>query len=474
MTIPLLQPPGPPRAGGEPLVVHEVFTGQTMARVATLNTGDMEAALDLARATLVAPPLPAFERAARLEKFARLVADHHEELALLIAREGGKPLTDARVEMTRAAGGLRLCAEEATRLGGQQIPMAGSAAALGHVAFTLREPVGVVAAFSAFNHPFNLLVHQAGPALAAGCPVLLKPSPATPLCALRFVALAHEAGFEPGLVQAIPCDNTVAATLAASGRIDYLSFIGATRIGWRLRSALFPGVRCVLELGGAAPVVVNEDADLDLALPLLLKGGFYHAGQVCVSVQRVFAHRAVARPLAQALALGAAALVVGDPQKLETQVGPLISAAEAARVHEWVTEAVSGGAELLSGGQPRPGQCYAPTVLFNPPPQSRVMTQEVFGPVVCVQEVADMAGGIAAANSVDWCFQAAVFTQDVNAALLAARQLRATAVMVNQSTTFRVDWMPFGGKGPSGLGVGGIGPAVRDMTNEKLVVLREG
>ncbi len=454
--------------------MQEVFTGQPLATVATLNESDMQAALDLAHATLRAPALPAFERAARLEKFARLTAEHHEELALLIAREGGKPLTDARIEMTRAAGGLKLCAEEATRLCGQQIPMEGSAAALGHVAFTQREPVGVVAAFSAFNHPFNLLVHQAGPALAAGCPVLLKPSPATPLSALRFVALAHEAGFEPGHVQAVPCDNTVAAALAASGRIAYLSFIGAAHVGWRLRAGLAPGVRCVLEHGGAAPVVVNDDADLALALPLLLKGGFYHAGQVCVSVQRVFAHRAVARQLVQDLAAGAAALVVGDPRQDATQVGPLIRASEVTRVHEWVTEAVAGGAELLTGGQPRPGQCYAPTVLFNPPPQSRVMTQEVFGPVVCVQAVESMEEGIAVANSVDWCFQAAVFTQNMNAALLAAERLSATAVMVNQSTTFRVDWMPFGGKGPSGLGVGGIGPAVRDMTHEKLVVMRRG
>lgn len=457
------------------LEVRSPYSGELLA---SLEAADLETAQGLVKkARRLADDrkawMPAHERAAVLRRMSALVSERHEELAMLVAKEGGKPLVDARVEITRAAGGLLLCAEEATRLGGQQIPMEGSAAAMGRWAFTVREPIGVVLAFSAFNHPFNLVVHQAGPAIAAGCPVLMKPAPATPLSALKFGEIAKEAGLPEGWCQVLVCDNGVAGELAKSRDIDFFSFIGNAGVGWSLRSGLGPGVRCALEHGGAAPVVVDASADLDLAVPLLLKGGFYHAGQVCVSVQRVFAHESIARELGERLLVGANKLVVGDPCLAQTEVGPLIRRAEGERVIAWIQEAVAQGVDLLCGGAHLPGNCVSPAVLWNPPLKSKVMEQEVFGPVVCVRPVKDMAQAIQEANAVPWNFQAAVFAQDIGVAIGAADALKAAAVMVNDHTAFRVDWMPFGGHGPSGLGVGGIGPAARELTHEKLVVLRK-
>lgn len=391
---------------------------------------------------------------------------------MLIALEGGKPLADARVEIARAENGLRLCAEEATRIHGEQIPMSASAAAKGRIAWTIREPVGVVAAVSAFNHPFNLIVHQAGPAVAAGCPVLVKPAQDTPLSALRFVELLHEAGLPPEWAMAVPCTNDVAQQLVTSGRIGFFSFIGSARVGWTLKNRLAPGVRAALEHGGAAPVIMDASADVDDALPLLVKGGFYHAGQVCVSVQRVFVHRSLTGKLATEMTAAVEKLITGDPASDKTEVGPLIRQGEVDRVHQWVLEAVDGGAKLLCGGRPLGNQCYAPTLLLNPPDNSKVMQQEIFGPVICLRETGGLAESVALANSVPWNFQAAVFSKDVDAAFSAARHLKAAAVMINDHTAFRVDWMPFGGHGPSGLGVGGIGPAVRDLAEEKLIVVR--
>ena len=454
--------------------VRSPYSGDVVGRVQTVDAAGMDHALATAVAAFRDKSrwLPAFERAGILSRMADLVQDEAEELSLLIAREGGKPLTDARAEIARAENGLRLCAEEAPRIRGSQIPMGGTPAAQGRIAFTLPEPIGVVAAVSAFNHPFNLIVHQVGPAVAAGCPVLVKPAAATPLSCVRFIQLLHQAGLPSEWAMAVPCDNAVAERLVTSPDLGFFSFIGSAKVGWYLRSRLAPGVRCVLEHGGAAPVVVDASADLDDMVPLLVKGGFYHAGQVCVSVQRVFVHEAIRDLVVARLKAQVDALVVGDPTSPETEVGPLIRPGEVERVHQWVTEAIASGATLLTGGAPLDHQCYQPTLLLDPPDDAKVMTQEIFGPVVCVCTVQDMDEAIRRANAVPWSFQAAVFSQDIDAALKVAENLNGAAVMVNDHTAFRVDWMPFGGRGPSGLGTGGIGHSIRDLTEEKLVVLR--
>jgi acyl-CoA reductase-like NAD-dependent aldehyde dehydrogenase len=348
-----------------------------------------------------------------------------------------------------------------------------NAASRGRLAFTQFEPIGVVAAISAFNHPLNLIVHQVGPAVATGCPVIVKPASSTPLSCLNFVQILREAGLPPEWCQTLVLkENSLAERLATDSRVAFLSFIGSATVGWGLRAKLSPGTRCALEHGGVAPVIVAADADLEAAVPLLAKGGFYHAGQVCVSVQRVFTHESIVRPLATQLAAVAKKLRIGDPTSPHTEVGPLIRHSEIDRVERWVNDAIGGGAECLSGGKRISLSCYECTVLLNPPSHAEISTEEVFGPVVCVYSYQNIDEAIARANALPYAFQAAVFTKDMDIALSVSKRLDASAVMVNDHTAFRVDWMPFAGLKHSGLGIGGIPYTMHDMQIEKMVVLR--
>ena len=288
------------------------------------------------------------QRIAILEKAAALMQAQRDELALEAAREGGKPLIDSRVEADRAIDGIKLCVQHLRTQAGSEIPMNLNAASAGRLAFTQHEPIGVVVAFSAFNHPLNLIVHQVGPAIAAGCPVIVKPAKATPLSCFRLVNILRQAGLPDEWCQAlVTADNNLATEMVADRRLGFFSFIGSGRVGWELASKLAPGARCSLEHGGVAPVIVAADADVDNALPLLAKGGFYHAGQVCVSVQRVYVDKKIARSFAERLAGIAEALKVGDPTLPDTEVGPLIRASEVKRVDEWVQEAIANVAEAI-------------------------------------------------------------------------------------------------------------------------------
>ena len=395
-----------------------------------------------------------------------------DALALQAAREGGKPLQDSLVEVRRAISGVKVARDAVARLTGEEIPMGINPASIGRWAVTYREPRGVVLAISAFNHPFNLLVHQVVTAIAAGCPVVVKPAPATPMSCESLVAMAHEAGLDERWCQMILTENEVTARLVSDQRVAFMTFIGSAEVGWMLRSKLARGASCALEHGGVAPAIVDETADLDLAVPLLTKGGFYHAGQVCVSVQRVFVHDSIRDALTERLVRSAKSLKVGDPTEPNTEVGPLIRPGEVERVHDWVTEARNGGAELLCGGEALSKSTYAPTVLLNPPDDARVSTDEVFGPVVCVYGYDDIEDAIKRANLPRAYFQAALFTNRLDRALDVGRRLHGMAVMVNDHTAFRVDWMPFGGHRDSGLGLGGIEHSMRDMTIERMIVFR--
>lgn len=457
--------------------VHDVrspYGGEVVAEVELVDSAGMTRALNAATAAFRRYPrgLPAPERIAVLKDLAGLMRQSHEDLSLLIAREGGKPLQDARVEVTRAINTVEVSAEEVSRIHGEEIPMSATPAAMGRLAFTMREPIGVVAAVSAFNHPVNLIAHQVAPAVAAGCPVLVKPAPDTAISCMVVMELLRGAGLRPEFGMAVPSTNEVAEQLVSSERIGFLNFIGSARVGWYLRSKLAPGVRCTLEHGGAAPVILDETADLDRALPALVKGGYYHAGQVCVSVQRVFAHTSIKDEVVRRLTEGAAALVVGDPTSPDTDVGPLIRQGEVARVHEWVEEARKAGATVTTGGVVLDHQCYAATVIADAAAGTRVLMEEVFGPVVIVNSFKTFDDAIEQANDVKWSFQAAIFTQDIDRALLAAQRLKGAAVMINDHSAFRVDWMPFAGRGPSGLGVGGVSYTIRDLTEEKMVVVK--
>ena len=416
--------------------------------------------------------LAAHERGTILMRCAQLMREEQDDLALLIASEGGKPLKDAKVEVTRAIDGVELCVKELLHLRGEQIPMDLTAAGEGRLAFTYYEPIGPVLAISAFNHPLNLIVHQVAPAVAVGCPVLIKPANDTPLSAQRFVQLLYQAGLDEKWCRFFLCDREYTERLVSDQRTAFLSFIGSAKVGWYLRSKLAPGTRCALEHGGAAPVIVDDSADFSSMIPLLCKGGFYHSGQVCVSVQRIYAHQSIAEKLAMSLAEHAEQLVVGDASDINTDCGPMIRPAECKRVEEWVEEARNSGAKILCGGKALSESLYTPTVIYNPDESLKVSQLEIFGPVVCVYSYDEIDEAFAKANNVAYSFQASVFTNDLNVALTAQHKLEASAVMVNDHTAFRVDWMPFAGRKQSGYNVGGIAYTMHDMSEEKMVVVK--
>jgi acyl-CoA reductase-like NAD-dependent aldehyde dehydrogenase len=448
-----------------------------LATVATANAAAVESALSCASRLFAnrAGWIAVDQRIANLERMIGLLTEQAEDLALGASLEGGKPLVDSRIEMARCIDSIRICIDT-LRTDAPHAPVMGvNAASKNRVALIQKEPIGVVVAVSAFNHPLNLIAHQVGPAIAAGCPVIVKPAADTPLSCLRLVQLFHQAGVPAEWLQCIvPESRKLAEALVTDARVGFFSFIGSAKVGWSLRSKLAAGARCALEHGGVAPVIVCADADIKAALPGLMKGAFYHAGQVCVSVQRVFAHASIARELADKMAKQARLLVVGDPASDQTEIGPLIRAREVDRVDMWVKEAVAGGAKLLCGGDKLDYHCYAPTVLFNPQHDATVSTREVFGPVACLYPFTELDAAIAEANSLDVAFQASVYSRDLDTALGIARRLNASAVMINDHTAFWVDWMPFAGLKHSGLGVGGIPFAIRDMQIEKMTVIHSG
>ncbi len=457
------------------LEIHAPYDDALIATVDTADSSVVEQALTTA--TLLYKNrdswLPAEQRIHILEKTISLMQERQEALAIEAAREGGKPLIDSRVEVARAIDGVKLCIETLRTESGREIPMGLNAASNGRLAFTRKEPIGVVVAVSAFNHPLNLIVHQVAPAIATGCPVIVKPAEDTPLSCFHFVEILREAGLPDEWCQAfVVSDLDVATQLVTDERVAFFTFIGSGKVGWMLRSKLSPGTRCALEHGGAAPVIVAEDADIEEALPLLAKGGFYHAGQVCVSVQRIFAHHTIAKELAHAIAKMGDQYTVGDPTLDETDIGPLIRHAETDRVETWVNEAIDEGAEIISGGKRLSDSCYACTVLYDPSNDSKVSQMEIFGPVICVYPYEDIDVAIEQANALPFSFQASVFTRDIDKAMRVSKKINASAVMVNDHTAFRVDWMPFAGLKQSGLGVGGIPYTMDDMQIDKMIVLR--
>ena len=457
------------------LAVDSPFDGRELDQVATSGADHVDDALTAAHALFRDRDswLSVPERLDILNKAAAIMQTQIEELTLLAASEGGKPYTDSKVEVIRAIDGVHLCAEVLRSHPGKVIPIGTTPATAGRVAFTQKEPIGVVVAVSAFNHPLNLIVHQVGPAVASGCPVIVKPAADTPLSCFRFVEILREAGLPDAWCQVVIADDRdTAEKLVTDARVGFFSFIGSARVGWMLRSKLAAGARCALEHGGAAPLFLAPPYDRDAALAATLKGGFYHAGQVCVSVQRVFAPQADAAEFATALASRASQLIVGPPEDSATEVGPLIRTAEVDRVAEWVDEAVAAGAKLLCGGKKISDTCYAPTVLLNPPSDARVSTLEIFGPVVCVFGYDDLDQAIEQANALPVAFQAAVFTDDVDIVNRMFKKLDATAVMINDHTAFRDDVMPFAGLRESGLGVGGIPYTMEDLQIDKMMVIK--
>lgn len=456
------------------LRVVQAFDRAPIAEIPTDDAAALEAKLALAAKTLRNRDgwLKPYQRSKILYRAAELLQARQSEFALMIAREGGKPLTDATIEAIRAIDGVRNAAEEIRNFAGKEIPMGLTPAGDNRWAFTTKEPIGVVAAISAFNHPLNLIVHQVAPAVAVGCPVIVKPASSTPLSCIAFVKLLREAGLDEAWCQTFITDDiALSEKLATDGRIAFLSFIGSAKIGWHLRSKLAPGARCALEHGGAAPVIVDRSAKLDKIIEPIVKGGYYHAGQVCVSVQRIFVHKDIRDEFTERLAARVKTLRTGDPTSKDTDMGPLILPRETERVASWIDEAVSRGAKAFGGGRLSETTLLS-VVLLEPPQDAKVSQLEIFGPVTCVYGFDDFDRAIEIANSLPYAFQASVFSTDIGPALRAAQRFDAAAVMINDHTAFRTDWMPFAGRRQSGYGVGGIPWTMEEMAEDKMIVFK--
>lgn len=454
--------------------VTSPFDGKVVGNVKFSTFEEVEGAIDLAHKTFLDTEnwLAKYKRVEILENVMKIMSSQVEELTILCASEGGKPYIDSKVEIQRAINGIKIAIEHLSVYEGKEIAMGHTLSSANRMAYTFKEPIGVVAAISAFNHPFNLAVHQVIPALAVGCPVIIRPATQTPMSAIRLVEILEEAGLPKGWAQAVVCDRKGGELLATSPKTNFLTFIGSGPVGWYLNSKVSPGTRVALEHGGVAPVIVEKDADIAELIPSIGKGGFYHAGQVCVSVQRVYVQEEICDEVATKLAEYASKLVVGDQLDPKTEVGPLINHDEVNRVEEWVNDAVAKGAEILVGGKRIGNSCFEPTVILNASDDAIVSNKEVFGPVVCIYSYKTLDEAIARANSLEVSFQAAVFTKNLDVALKAVKRLNATAVMVNDHTAFRVDWMPFGGARISGLGMGGIPHSMEEMSNEKMMVIK--
>lgn len=443
--------------------------------VGTVPAGDVEhvrAAHAAAASALDAPDKPdQAERAAILERARQGLLARREEAATLMAMEAGKPIRSARAEVDRAADTLLFAAVEARTLAGRVIPMAGSSQGAGKIALTLLRPRGVVTAITPFNFPINLVCHKLAPAFAAGCPVVLKPSELTPLSALLLGEVLVEAGVPPGflnIVTGVPAELGPELTGAPTVRV--ITFTGSTGVG-RMLAERHRHIPVLLELGSTAPVLVDATADLELAAERIAATAFSYAGQSCISVQRVFVERAVHGELTERLVELTKSLRVGDPLDEQTDVGPMISTRERDRVTSWVDEAVDHGAQLRTGGSVNPDGTVQPTVLDRVEPTMRVSADEVFGPVVGVRAVADMREAVARANDSRFGLQAGVFTNDYRTAMQVGSSLEFGAVLINESPTFRADQQPYGGLRESGNTREGPVWAVREFSEETMLVL---
>ena len=426
-------------------------------------------ALDAAERAL-REPLPAHKRAEICVRVVSALARRHDEIARTISDEAGKPMKAARVEAKRAMSTYTFAAVEARKLAGEMVPMDAAQAGEGKLAFTLRKPIGIVGAISPFNFPLNLVAHKLAPALAAGCPVVLKPASQTPLSALLLAELEEEAGLPPGWLSVLVGPSSeIGDVLVEDERVRAITFTGSGSVGWGLKERA-PKKKVSLELGNATPVIVAADADLDAAAAALAANSFSFAGQSCISVQRIYVERAAYDGLLERMLPRVEALQVGDPADEETDVGPVIDADAKERILEWVDEARKAGAEVLAGGEERDG-LLQPTVIAGAGHDLKVSCEEVFGPVVTVNAVDSIDEAIELANGTRYGLQAGVFTSSLNTALRAARELDFGGVTVNEAPTFRSDQMPYGGVKDSGNTREGPHYAVRELTEEHLVVL---
>lgn len=466
-TLPPGWPTGPDRGHGG-AEIHDPYSGAVIGVVHLADATDVDAAVSSARTHL--PPAPAVERARILERAAQIVRERAEDFARVIALEAAKPITQARGEVARCVDTLVYSAIEARTLTGEVVPMEGTEAGAGTVAWTVREPAGVVAAISPFNFPLNLVAHKVGPAIAAGCPVVLKPAPQTPFSALGLAAALADAGLPDGALHVLPGDTAIGRALVAHPDVPVISFTGSDAVGLAIQADA-PHKTVLLELGNATPVIVTADADLADAAARVAASGFTHAGQSCVSCQRVYVERPAYDAFCDLLVARVARLRAGDPLDADTALGPVISRASAERIMEWIAQAAEDGGVVRTGGNVEDG-LIQPTVIAALPPGCAIATREVFGPVVGVAAVDDLAEAVRLANATPFGLQAGIFTGRVDRAMALAGELEFGGVLVNETPTFRSDQMPYGGVKASGNTREGPRAAVREMTVPKLVIVR--
>ena len=454
---------------GEWQDVRSPYSGDVVARVPRGDAALARRAVDAA-ARAMADPVPAHRRAEILDRVAELLAERHEDMARTISAEAGKPLKAARIEAQRAVSTYTTAAVAARTLAGDVVPMDASKAGEGKLAFTVRTPIGVVGAITPFNFPLNLVAHKVAPALAAGCAVVVKPAGQTPVSALFLAELEVEAGLPPGWLNVVvgPA-SAIGDVLVADERVRMLTFTGSAEVGWKLRERA-ARKKVTLELGNSTPVLVEADADVEDTAAKLASHAFSFAGQSCISVQRIYVHRDAYDDFVSRFVPKVKALRVGDPGDDETDVGPVIDEGARERILAWIEEARAGGATVLAGGEEDEG-VIRPTVLADVTPDMKVSAQEVFGPVCTVVAYDSLAEGLRLANSTEFGLQAGIFTGSLESALAAARELEFGGVTVNEAPTFRADQMPYGGVKASGNTKEGPMHAVREMTEERLVVI---
>lgn len=462
--------------GGETLVtrdtyeVHSPFDSSPVAVVHRASPAHIERAISAAVAAFeVTRHLPSWRREQILAHISRRIADRREELAETIALEAGKPLKTARQEVDRASFTFKVAAEECKRIYGEIVPLDWLPGNEGRRAEVRRVPLGVVAGISPFNFPLNLVAHKVAPALAAGDPILLRPASQTPLAALKLAEIVAETDWPKDAFAVLPCSTDTAAPLIEDDRIKLLTFTGSPAVGWALKRRA-GRKRVTLELGGNAAVIVHEDADVEYAAARVAWGGFTNAGQTCISVQRVYVHDAIREHFVRALVTAVEALTVGNPLDEETDVGPVIDAADADRIGGWLEQARQAGAQVLTGGE-RDGSVWRPTVLANVPEDVRVSREEVFAPVLGVNGYSDVDAAIGAAARSDFGLQCGLFTHDMRVIERAFDRIDVGGLVVNDVSTFRIDHMPYGGVRASGTGREGVRYAIEEMTELKLLAI---
>jgi acyl-CoA reductase-like NAD-dependent aldehyde dehydrogenase len=455
---------------GEALEVRSPFDHHLVGTTFRPRTAHIEMAIQAAvRAFEVTRKLPSYERQRVLQSVAQGITDRREDFARTIALEAGKPIRTARAEVERAIFTFNIAADESTRIYGEWLPMDLQAFAASRWAIVRRFPLGPIAAITPFNFPLNLVAHKWAPAMAAGCTLVHKPASQTPLSSLLLAELVEQAGWPRGALNVLPLSSRDAERLVADERLKMLSFTGSAMVGWDLKKKAGKK-RVTLELGGNAGVIIHHDADLEYAAERCTTGGFSYAGQSCISVQRIFVHSSVMEGFLAAFLPRVQKLSMGDPLDGATDVGPMISEADAQRAEEWINEAIAAGARLLCGGK-RNGPFLAPTVLTGTRPEQRVNCEEIFAPVVTVEPYDDFAEAVRRVNNSRYGLQAGVFTRDAKLLFHAYDELEVGGVVAGDVPTFRLDHMPYGGVKDSGLGREGLRYALEEMTEQKILVV---